>query len=62
MELNSTRLEPSSRIREDPFAKSSEEQRRQAPKRHREDASLPGDDDVCANDEQDQDHRVDDLA
>ncbi len=59
MEFSTGRLEASTRIAERPFGQSAEEQRRRAPRRHKED---PLADDEALTEDDTESHQLDDLA
>lgn len=60
MELNSARLEASSRIQERPFENPAEHQGRHAPRRQKDDAPVTEDESLAPNELES--HEVDDLA
>ena len=60
MELNSARLEGSSRIQERPFENPAEQRRQRPPRKQREDPAPVGDENLT--DEERESHEIDDLV
>jgi len=59
MDLSTGRLEASARIQEYPFGKSSEEQKRRAPRRPKEEAGSAGSNEPA---DERENHQLDDIA